>query len=449
MREAKTLLIVLTVLSSGYLFANVPNDPYISGPTRVMAGLQNVAYSLANFNQNSIISCIWYLENNSTHAVTTNVVTSGSLSTTFDMPYSQATLLLDVEVSYYDSNLDQEVIQFYTITIKSFLITLHNVRRAGIDGNNYLGPEPNVPIHLNINNDVVANYGDLLCTSPTLNADNDLLPMTIELYPENVYLGNNSSLKINITGAGLRLWTSKNKTSLFASSDNDYSFPDSNLYAISSVTFYVEAIAFGASYIKVIINGEQIDSSMRYNAYAVMDGSQPTRLERQITEYQTLVGCEWSLIHQGQDIVSSYLHSSLAYAVDPQCNSFGVPFIVQKTTPYIPYSIYLEPSNYFGYAAHYTNVDVFWNNNTIFETGDVISYFESSRWSPGYVPTSSGFGDIIFYSGFHAGQKYDGCSGIMSGWRMYKSKYTAGEIFIYRDFQLNEGPIILRFNKDE
>lgn len=134
--------------------------------------------------------------------------------------------------------------------------------------------------------------------------------------------------------------------------------------------------------------------------------------------------------------------------MDPQCNSYGVPFIVQKTTPYIPYSIYLESSNYFGQAAYYTNVDVFWNSNTIFETGDVISYFESSRWSPNYISANTVYGAIIFYSGFHVGRRYNGCNGIMSGWRMYKSKYIADKIFIYRDCQLDEGTISLRLNEE-
>ena len=449
MRFVKLFLFFLIMICSGYLFANVPNDPGISGPTRVMAGLQNVAYSLDNFNQSGIISCIWYLENTSTHVVTTNIVTSGSLSTIFDMPNSQATLLLDVEVSYYDSNLDQEVIQIYTITIKTFLITLHNVRRVGIDGNNYLGPEANVPIHFNIDNDVRDNNSDFWVTRPTPQEDNDLLPMTFELYPANVFMGNSSVLEIEVTGAGARLWSDQHKSILYSSSGNNYIYSNNDLYSIENITFYVEAIVLGASYIKVYINGEQIDSSMRYNAYAVTEGKQPTWLQQSILEYQTLIGCEWSLIFPLFDIVSSYLHSSLAYAVDPGCQTFGVPFIVQETTPRTYSNTILISSNYFGAAADYTNVDAFGNNDGLFDINDVIAYFESTIWPINYdLSGYSSNGDIIYYSEFHAARKHSNCSGARPSWHMYKSKYTAGTIFIYRDYQLNEGSIWFHFNEE-
>ena len=235
---------------------------------------------------------------------------------------------------------------------------------------------------------------------------------------------------------------------LYASDGHNYVLPSHDLYSVKDVTFYVEACALGASYIKVYIDNEQIDSSMQYNAYAVMDGDQPRWLERSILEYQTLTDCEWSLIFPIDNIVSSYLHSSLAYAVDPYCSTYGEPFIVQKNSPRVPSPSNLVSSNFYGAAAYYTNVDDFGNCDGFLDIYDLLSFFQSSLWPCNYNMVNN-YGEIIYYYEFHAARKYSGCSGIMSTWRMYKSKYTAGTIFIYRDTQLtNEGNIVLNFDEE-
>ena len=448
MKLVNTLLICLSFICANSLLANDPNDAYISGPTRVMAGLQNVRYTLRNFDCNNYIYCVWYFEDTVSHTFTSNVVYCGQITTTFDMPIAQTAILIDVEVYYYDRNLDQIVMQDYVIGVTTFVMTISDISRKGLDGNYYNDLNYSAPIHYNIDNDVETSIGDFYHINPSGIADDDLLPLSFQLYPPNVYTGDDSSLEVCVSGAGLKLWSNQKKSGLFVKSNHSLVRSGSDLYSISLVTFYAEACSLGASSVNVFINDIPI-GSISYNAYAVTDGTQPTKLEKQILEYQTLVGCEWSFIRHTQNIISSFLHSSLAYAVDPDCQTYGVPFIVQETTPRLYYISSLITSNYFGDVAHYTNVDVFGNNDLFLTIDDIISYFESSIWPVNYdISWYGSYGDVIYYGDFHAARKYNGCSGIMPNWRMYKSKYTADEIFIYRDWQLSEGSIWFNFNEE-
>lgn len=446
MKHINTSLICLFVICAIPLFANDPNDAYISGPTRVMAGLQNVRYTLNNFDYNDYIYCIWYFEDTVSHIITSNVVYTGRITTTFDMPIAQTAILIDVEVYYVDKNLNQIVMHDYVIGVTTFFMTISIISRKGLDGNYYNNLNDSAPIHYNIDNDVESNNGDYHYINPSGIADDDLLPLSFQLDPPNVYTGDNSFLEVGVSGANLKLWSNQKKSGLFVKSNHNFVRYGPDLYCISLVTFYAEACSLGASSVNVYINGGQI-GSISYNAYAVTDGTQPTKLEKQTLEYQTLVGCEWSFIDSSVNPVSSYFHSSLAYAVDPNCLKFGVPFIVQKTTPRVITPTGLVTSNYCGYTAYYTNVDAFWNANYTFEFNDLLSFFTSPIWLSNYEWTSS-YGDIIYYSDFHAARKYSGCSGIMPTWRMYKSKYIADKIFIYRDCQLDEGTISLRLNEE-
>ena len=86
--------------------------------------------------------------------------------------------------------------------------------------------------------------------------------------------------------------------------------------------------------------------------------------------------------------------SSLAYAVDPDCVTFGVPFIVQETTPRVVTPTALVTSNYCGYAAYYTNVDAFCNANNTLELNDLISFFTAPIWPSSYDWLGNN-GDII------------------------------------------------------
>jgi|GEM_PF-5818695 hypothetical protein len=393
MKLVNTLLICLSFICANSLFANDPNDAYISGPTRVMAGLQNVRYTLRNFDCNNYIYCVWYFEDTVSHTFTSNVVYCGQITTTFDMPIAQTAIFIDVEVYFYDRNLDQIVMQDYVIGVTTFFITLANVRSMGLDGNYYDGLEENVPIHYNINRDAGSIYSDYKIIYPINYDDNDLLPITFELVPPNVEMGDNNFIEIEVAGAGAKLWTSKRKSGLYAKSGHNYLFSDPDLYSIAAKTFYVEACAPGTSSIKIFHNGGQI-GSISYNAYAVTDGTQPSRLEQQYQEYQSLVGCEWSFVDSTVNPVSSYFHSSLAYAVDPDCVTFGVPFIVHETTPRVVTPTALVTSNYCGYAAYYTNVDAFCNANNTLELNDLISFFTAPIWPSSYDWLGNN-GDII------------------------------------------------------
>lgn len=445
MKKANNTLVIMTFAITIALLGNEPSDPYIVGPTRVMVGLQNIAYSLENFNKDNVSCYEWHFENCSTHEIVTNKRYYITSPAHFNMPDSSCHGLIDVKIIYSDDSFET-----YSLGIQVFLMSLTQVRREGIDlSNDYLGPEPNVPIHFNINNDVRVQGGDYLRVTRTDEDDDDLLSLKIRLYPPNVYLGDNSSLKVSLFGTSARIWSSKKKDTLILDNNIEtYTFPSHELYLISNTTFYVEACNLGMFYIKVYINDNAIDSSMRYNAYAVCEGAQPLNFESVYPQFLSLKGCEWSLIRATDNSISASIFSSLGYAVDPECETYSVPFIVQETKPHINDINELVVSNFLGNLAYYTNVDGFGNGNQTLEIGDLYDFFTSYIWPHEYY-ISSDYGSIIYYSNFHASRKMLSCAGARQSWRMYKSKYTAGPIFIHRDIQLDEGSIILNFDITE
>lgn len=429
------IILLLIFITSPLVFAeNIPNVPDIGGPSKVHVNAEGVRFFLKNFTH-EIISVLWTMENQDT--LECDYVYNASFQAFFDMPSDPCYLIVDAYVTYYDEN-NHEAERLFAMSVEVARARLTPVSRKGCDGNTYNGSDANVPIHFNINHDGSNNHPDYEHVNSLIYNDHDLLSLNMGIYPPDINF-QGCTLEIETTGIPIKLWPNQKKSQAAYTNNNKFTLSGNSIYNLINNTFYVEALNIGASYIKVKINGSEIHSgNMRYDAYAVMEGYQPPKGDH----IDNLKNCEWSILN---DVAgTSNIMSSFAWVVDSNCSKYGVPFIVTKTHPRLPDTSGLILSNYCGVPAYYTNVDVFGDNDAIFEMDDIRSYFSPINWNLNLVQCFSG-GTIIYYSGFHAAREFPGiCSGAKSSWRMYMSKHPSRLVVLHRDTQLGMGNISFR-----
>lgn len=433
------IILLLIFITSPLAFAeNVPNFPEVVGPLKVHINATNILYRLKNYTR-SVESIVWYVENSDTHKVSTNI--TDSIRFSMDMPNDPCTLYIDVGL-YYKDEFGDDAAEFYGTVVRVVRAHLSPVTRMGCDYISYSGTDDNVPIHFNINNDEGAYCEDFRNTNPCNNDDHDLLYLNMKIDPIDINFVN-SNLEIETSGIGAKLWLDRRKTNDSHNNSNKFKLSGNRIYDLANTNFFVEALSCGSFHIKVKINGYKIHSgNIRYDAYAVNIGLQPPCGDF----VDGLEGCEWSYLNQA--ISTSNVMNSLAYAADPDCSTYGVPFIVNQTRPRLPNINGVILSNYFGVPAYYSNVDVFWDNNDIFSVDDVLAFFMLGNWTRDYVQYLQNSEDytIIYYSGFHAARKFYGqCPGKMSTWNLYLSKIPEKLIILHRDIQWSAGPITHRF----